>query len=80
MASPPRTTSSPRPTTSRRQIVIGRGKVDDDAIARARQAGYSSSEILEIVAECTFAGLVGVVDNLAGRVKLDEFLTPRAWG
>ena len=63
-----------------RQIVIGRGKVDDDAIARARQAGYSSSEILEIVAECTFAGLVGVVDNLAGRVKLDEFLTPRAWG
>ena len=59
-----------------RQIVIGRGKIDDDAIARAGQAGYSSSEILEIVAVCTFAGLVGVVDNLAGRVKLDEFLTP----
>jgi len=63
-----------------KQIVLNRGKVDDDAIARARQAGYSSSEILEIVAECTLAGLVGVVDNLAGRVKLDEFLTPRAWG
>ena len=63
-----------------RQIVIGRGKVNDDAIARARQAGYNSSEILEIVAECTFAGLVGVIDNLAGRVKLDDFLTPRAWG
>ena len=62
-----------------RQIVIGRGKVDDDAIARAQQAGYSSAEILEIVAECTFAGLVGVVDNLARRVELDEFLTPRAW-
>ena len=61
------------------QIVIGRGNVDDDAIARTQQAGYSSSEILEIVAECTFAGLVGVIDNLAGRVKLDEFLTPRAW-
>lgn len=63
-----------------RQIVLSRGKADDEAIARARQAGYSSSEILEIVAECTFAGLVGVVDNLAGRVKLDEFLAPRAWG
>lgn len=62
-----------------RQIVIGRGKVDDDTIARAQQPGYSSSEILEIVAERTFAGLVGVVDNLGGRVKLDEFLTPRAW-
>ena len=44
-----------------RQIVIGRGKVDDDAIARAQQAGYSSAEILEIVAECTFAGLVGIM-------------------
>jgi alkylhydroperoxidase family enzyme len=63
-----------------RQIALYRGKADDDAIARARAAGYSSSEILEIVAECTLAGLVGVVDNLAGRVKLDEFLTPRAWG
>jgi len=63
-----------------RQIVLSRGKVDDDAIARAQQAGYSSSEILEVVAECTFAGLVGVVDNLVDRVKLDEFLTPRAWG
>jgi alkylhydroperoxidase family enzyme len=62
-----------------RQIVVGRGKVDDDAIARARQAGYSPSQILEVVAECTFAGLVGVVDNLAGRVELDEFIAPRAW-
>jgi alkylhydroperoxidase family enzyme len=62
-----------------RQIVLSRGKADDDVIVRARGVGYSSSEILEIVAECTFAGLVGVVDNLAGRVKLDEFLTPRAW-
>jgi alkylhydroperoxidase family enzyme len=62
-----------------RQIVVGRGKVGEDAIAHAQQAGYSSSEILEIVAECTFAGLVGVVDNLAGRVELDDFITPRAW-
>jgi alkylhydroperoxidase family enzyme len=63
-----------------RQIVVGRGVVDDGAVARARGAGYSTSEILEIVAECTFAGLVGVIDNLAGRVTLDEFLAPRAWG
>jgi alkylhydroperoxidase family enzyme len=62
-----------------RQIALSRGKGDDDAVARARQAGYSSSEILEIVAECTLAGLVGVVDNLAGHVKLDEFLIARAW-
>jgi hypothetical protein len=63
-----------------RQIVVGRGVVDDGVVARARSAGYSTSEILEIVAECTFAGLVGVIDNLAGRVTLDEFLAPRAWG
>ena len=25
------------------------------------------------------AGLVGTVDNLAGRVPLDDFLKPRAW-
>jgi hypothetical protein len=31
------------------------------------------------VAECTFAGLVGVMDNLADRVDLDGFLMPRAW-
>jgi len=32
-----------------------------------------------LVLECTFAGLVGTIDNLADRVELDEFLTPRAW-
>ncbi len=62
-----------------RQIVVGRGVVDDNVVTGARDAGYSTAEILEIVAECTFAGLVGVIDNLAGRVTLDEFLTPRAW-
>jgi hypothetical protein len=36
-------------------------------------------EVLDVVAECTFAGLVGVVDNLAGRVELDGFLAARAW-
>ena len=62
-----------------RRIVLDRGKVDDDAVARAIAAGYGTVEILEIVAECTFAGLVGVMDNLAGRVELDPFLAPRAW-
>jgi alkylhydroperoxidase family enzyme len=61
------------------EIVLNRGKVDDRALARAQQAGYSQSEILEVVAECTFAGLVGVIDNLAGRVELDDFHAARAW-
>jgi alkylhydroperoxidase family enzyme len=63
-----------------RAIAVGRGVVADNVVTRAQAAGYSTAEILEIVAECTFAGLVGVMDNLAGRVTLDEFLAPRAWG
>jgi alkylhydroperoxidase family enzyme len=62
-----------------RSIVLDRGKVDTAAIARATAAGVTTPEILEIVAECTFAGLVGTLDNLAGRVELDAFLAPRAW-
>jgi alkylhydroperoxidase family enzyme len=62
-----------------RSIVLDRGKVDPGATARATAAGMTTPEILEIVAECTFAGLVGTLDNLAGRVELDGFLAPRAW-
>jgi alkylhydroperoxidase family enzyme len=62
-----------------REIVVGRGKVDRATVARASELGLTPALILEIVAECTFAGLVGVVDNLAGRVPLDEPLVPRAW-
>jgi alkylhydroperoxidase family enzyme len=62
-----------------REIVLNRGKVDDEAAARATAAGVTTTEVLEIVAECTFAGLVGTLDNLAERVDLDEFLVPRAW-
>jgi alkylhydroperoxidase family enzyme len=62
-----------------RQIVVNRGKVDDRAVANAQEAGYTQAEILEIVAECTFAGLVGVIDNLADRVELDDFHAARAW-
>jgi alkylhydroperoxidase family enzyme len=61
-----------------RGITLERGKADD-AVQRAAAAGWSREEILEVVAECTFAGLVGVLDNLAGRVPLDAFLAPRAW-
>ena len=61
-----------------RTLAVGRGKVDPEVLARA-QACYSTSEILEIVAETLFASLVGVVDNLAGRVELDGFLRPQAW-
>ena len=32
-----------------------------------------------LVAESVFAGLVGIVDHLAGRVELDPFLLPWAW-
>jgi alkylhydroperoxidase family enzyme len=62
-----------------RSIVLDRGKVGDELIAHATAAGLSAEEILEIVAECTFAGLVGTLDNLAGHVELDAFLQPRAW-
>jgi alkylhydroperoxidase family enzyme len=62
-----------------REVALTRGKVDDETVTRVADLGFSTSAILEIVTECTFAGLVGVVDNLAGRVQLDEFLLPRAW-
>jgi alkylhydroperoxidase family enzyme len=62
-----------------RRIVLDRGKVDDDVVARATAAGLTTAEILEILAECSFASLVGLMDNFAGRVELDAFLAARAW-
>ena len=62
-----------------RAVALHRGKVDDAVVDRVRAAGLTDEAVLEVVAECTFAGLVGTVDNLAGRVDLDEFLRPRAW-
>lgn len=62
-----------------RELVLTRGKVTASTLRRASDVGLSTVEILEIVTECTFAGLVGLIDNLAGRVDLDEFLVPRAW-
>lgn len=60
-------------------VVLERGKVPAEILEAARQAGLGDEEILEIVTECTFAGLVGTLDNLAGRVELDGFLAPQAW-
>jgi alkylhydroperoxidase family enzyme len=62
-----------------RAVALTRGKVDPELIAALDAAGYDTAQLFEIVAECTFAGLVGVMDNLAGRVPLDAFLEPRAW-
>jgi len=62
-----------------RQVVLDRGKVADDVVERAHSAGLTDADLLQLVAECAFAGLVGTIDNLAGRVPLDDFLQPRAW-
>jgi alkylhydroperoxidase family enzyme len=62
-----------------RVLVTDRGKVPDDVIDRVTAAGLTSADILEVLTECVFASLVGLVDNLAGRVDLDPFLQPRAW-
>jgi alkylhydroperoxidase family enzyme len=61
-----------------RRIALDRGKVDDDAVAQATAAGLGTAEILEILAECAFASLVGLMDNFAGHVELDGFLTARS--
>ena len=60
-------------------VAAQRGKVADDVVRRAHDAGLTDSALLQLVAECVFAVLVGIVDNLAGRVALDEFLQPQAW-
>jgi alkylhydroperoxidase family enzyme len=62
-----------------RAIAVERGQVGDDVIDQAYDAGLSDTDLLTLVAECAFAGLVGIIDNLAGRVPLDEFLLPRQW-
>lgn len=62
-----------------REVAVQRGKVADDVFQRAYDAGLTDADLLDLVTECVFAGLVGTIDNLAGRVSLDEFLRPRAW-
>jgi alkylhydroperoxidase family enzyme len=65
--------------TLAREVVLERGKLSDATLAQAFAAGLSAEATLEVVLECTFAGMVGVIDNLAGHVELDGFLAPRAW-
>jgi alkylhydroperoxidase family enzyme len=62
-----------------RSLVLDRGKIDAATVERVSRAGLTTGCILEVVAESAFASLVGMVDNLAGRVELDAFLAPRAW-
>ena len=62
-----------------RAVVLDRGAVGEDVLRRARDVGLTGADVLQIVAECTFAGLVGTVDNLAGRVELDPPLAAHAW-
>ncbi len=53
--------------------------MSDATLARAEAAGFSTEAILEVALEAVFASMVGIIDNLAGHVELDEFLEPRAW-
>jgi alkylhydroperoxidase family enzyme len=62
-----------------REIALNRGKVSDSALAAAAQAGLSTEAVLDVVLECAFATLVGLIDNLAGHVELDAFIAPQAW-
>jgi alkylhydroperoxidase family enzyme len=62
-----------------RALVLDRGVVDASVVRRALAAGLTPPDLLQLVAECVFASLVGFVDNLAGRVSLDEFLRSQAW-
>ena len=59
-----------------RAVVLDRARRRRDRGARRPRA--HPADLLQVVAECAFAGLVGLVDNLAGRVELDEPLVPWA--
>jgi alkylhydroperoxidase family enzyme len=56
-----------------------RGRVDQSVIDRLTATGASHADVLDLLTECAFASLVGLIDNLAGGVTLDPFLAPRAW-
>lgn len=62
-----------------REVAVRRGEVGDKAVAALREAGFDDRGVLDILTECAFATLVGLIDNLAGRVPLDDFLRPRTW-
>lgn len=62
-----------------RSVAVDRGAVPAGTIQRALDAGLDPPQLLQLVAESVLATLVGIVDNLAGRVELDEFLERWAW-
>jgi alkylhydroperoxidase family enzyme len=62
-----------------RHVALDRGRSSEQVVQRAHGVGLTDADLLPLVAECTFASLVGVIDNLVGRVPLDEFLQSQAW-
>lgn len=62
-----------------REAVLDRGKVADATTRAVLDAGLSTEDVLEVLLEVAFAGLVGLIDNLAGHVELDGFLAARRW-
>jgi alkylhydroperoxidase family enzyme len=62
-----------------RAVAIAHGAVDHSIIDCALAIGLERADLLQLAAECVFANLVGIVDHLADRVDLDEFLQRWAW-
>jgi alkylhydroperoxidase family enzyme len=62
-----------------RAVALDHGAVEDTVIDRSLAAGLDQADLLQLVAECVFAELVGIVDHLADRVALDDFLARWAW-
>jgi alkylhydroperoxidase family enzyme len=62
-----------------REAALGRGKVADGTTQAVLDAGLTTEDVLEILLEVGFASLVGLIDNLAGHVELDGFLSARRW-
>jgi hypothetical protein len=52
--------------------------VDDPILQRAVDQGLTTDQILDVVTVCTFSSLIGIIDNLAGRLPLDDFIRARA--
>jgi alkylhydroperoxidase family enzyme len=61
------------------EVTTRRGAVEDKTVTRLHEAGFSTAGILDILTECAFATVVGLIDNVAGQVPLDPFLQPSAW-
>jgi alkylhydroperoxidase family enzyme len=61
------------------EAVLDRGRVADATTQAVLDAGLSTEDVLEMLLEVAFAGLVGLIDNLAGHVELDGFLAARRW-